>query len=73
MPYPIKPGPSADVSVPVLLATSQAAAILGLAPGTLANMRSRGESPIPYVKIGSAVRYRSEDIARYIENSLVAA
>lgn len=47
-----------------------AAAYIGLARGTLDNMRSRGEGP-PYVRIGSRIVYRVEDLDVYLAAHVV--
>lgn len=74
MPKKVLPAPSevlarfsgADPSL-VLLNTEEQAILLKTAPGTLENMRSRGEGP-PYIKIGrSAVRYRLSHTLRFLE------
>ena len=39
-----------------LITSAEAAALVGLAPITLAKMRIRGDGP-PYFKLGKAVRY----------------
>jgi len=56
-----------------LLTTREAARRLGLAPGSLANLRSRGQGPI-YVRLKGrgtkgrgAIRYLESDLVRYIE------
>ena len=44
---------------------------LGLrAASTLRNERWRGISRIPFVKIGRSVRYRKEDVLKYIEENV---
>jgi hypothetical protein len=44
---------------------------LGLrAASTLRNDRWRGISRIPFLKIGNSVRYRKEDVIKFIENNL---
>ena len=48
-----------------LLNSEEAAAMLGIAAGTLANQRQRGEGP-RFVRIGAVVRYRREDLADYV-------
>lgn len=59
------------INLPALAKTSEVAAELGMAPGTLANMRWRSsqtgkqEGPA-WVKIGSAVRYRRDDVLSFI-------
>lgn len=45
----------------------QTAEHLGMSTGTLANYRSRGESPIPFCRVGTRIRYRASDVHAYIE------
>lgn len=48
------------------LTTREAARRLGLAVGTLQNMRSRGEGPV-FIRLGAkAVRYLPEDLDAYL-------
>lgn len=49
-----------------LLTPSEVAEILGFSDKTLANLRSRSEGP-PYVKLGAAVRYREDELSRWID------
>lgn len=42
-------------------------------PGYLANLRSEGRSPIPFVKFPGRVLYRLADVEAYEEDHLVAA
>lgn len=51
-----------------LLTTEDAAMILGLGKSTLEQDRVRGIMKIPFVKIGRMVRYRKEDLDKYIES-----
>jgi predicted DNA-binding transcriptional regulator AlpA len=51
--------------------TRQAAEFLGLKPVTLEAWRCRGGGP-RFVKLGHAVRYRSEDLDAYIEANIHA-
>ena len=51
-----------------LLTPDQVAATLGLSQRTLAAWRSSRRNPLPYVKVGSRVRYRSEDISTWLES-----
>ena len=46
---------------------------LGLSPGHLANLRSAGKTPVPYLLLGSAVRYRLSDVEAYEASSVVVA
>lgn len=50
-----------------LLTPDQVAAALGLSHRTLAAWRSSRRNPLPYVKLGSRVRYRRQDVASYLE------
>ena len=53
-----------------LLSTKQASEYLGLAEKTLANSRYSGVGiSIPYIKIGSSVRYRLSEIESFIETN----
>jgi excisionase family DNA binding protein len=55
------------------LTTEQAAAMLGMHPGTLQNWRSAGMTDLKYVKIGGKVRgkvrYRREDVEAYMNRT----
>lgn len=57
----------ATIQLDALLTTEQAAAILAVAPGSLANDRASAELGVPFVKIGSAVRYRAADLREFID------
>ncbi|RFA16007.1 hypothetical protein B7R22_05250 [Subtercola boreus] len=48
-----------------LLTESEVASSIGFAVGTLRNWRGQGKGPA-FVKIGSAVRYRPEDIETWV-------
>jgi hypothetical protein len=49
----------------------RAAEILGLSPGTLAVWRCRRRYPLPYQKIGRAVRYRVADLEAFAQSRTV--
>lgn len=49
-----------------LLSETQAAQILGIAPGTLAVWRSTGRYSLPYIKCGRLVRYSAGDVRAFI-------
>jgi len=67
MAHPASPTPSpAD-----LLTQEQAAAILGISPGTLENWRTTRRYDLPYVKIGNRVRYRRADLFTFIRSRIV--
>ena len=53
---------------PPLLTTSQAATYLSTSPRTLEDWRLRGGGPV-YSKVGRRlVRYRAEDLERFVED-----
>lgn len=54
-----------------LLKSKEAAAILGVSDRSLATWRSTKDHGIPYIKIGSLVRYRRSDLIAYIEEQIV--
>lgn len=49
----------------------QAAAFLGVSPGTLANWRSQGTVGVPYVRLGRAVRYRVRDLQAFLDRQTI--
>ncbi len=51
-----------DLAPDALLSEQEAAAILGLAPGTLRNARSRRRPLLDFVRLGGAIRYRVADL-----------
>lgn len=51
-----------------LLTPDQVAATLGLSHRTLAAWRSSRRNPLPYVKVGSRVRYRPKDVSEWLES-----
>lgn len=53
-----------------LWTTEQAAEYLNTAPATLAVWRSTNRRILPYVKVGSNVRYRREDLDKFIAANL---
>jgi predicted site-specific integrase-resolvase len=50
-----------------LLNTTDAADFLGVTPGTMSVWRSLGRYQIPYIKVGSRVRYRLEDLEAFLQ------
>ena len=58
-------------SVPRLLNTEQAAEILGVKPETLAYWRCVKRYNLPFVKSGRLVRYRIDDIDKFIKSRTV--
>lgn len=61
------------MTIPVLKTPAEAAALLGVSPGTLSVWRSTKRYPLTYVKVGSKVRYREQDIAAFLESRVVEA
>lgn len=53
-----------------LVDTKKAAQRLGIEPGTLVVWRSTNRRVLPYVKIGSRVRYRISDLDDFIAANL---
>ncbi|MBU2370398.1 MAG: helix-turn-helix domain-containing protein [Alphaproteobacteria bacterium] len=51
-----------------LLTPDQVADALGLSHRTLAAWRSNRRTPLPYVKVGSRIRYRRQDVAAWLES-----
>lgn len=56
-----------------LLTERQAAEVLSVAPQTLAVWRCAHRHDLPYVKVGSAVRYRLADLEKWLEERTVCA
>jgi predicted DNA-binding transcriptional regulator AlpA len=48
-----------------MMSRDEFAALLGLTPRTLENWASQGKGPMP-VKIGRAVRYKSDEVAAFV-------
>ena len=53
-----------------LLTPAEAAEILRISPATLPRWRWAGEGP-DFVRIGRSIRYRREDLDRYIQRGAV--
>jgi excisionase family DNA binding protein len=56
---------------PLLLTSEEAADFLGLKTGTLVNWRCTKNQEIPFIKVGSRVRYREQDLLTWLERQLV--
>lgn len=54
-------------NIPQLLTDTDAGELLGLAPATLCNMRTKGRGP-SFIKVGGLVRYRHADLVDWIES-----
>lgn len=50
-----------------MLDEREAAAMLGVSPGTLSVWRSTGRYNLPFVKVGARVRYRRADLQAWLE------
>lgn len=50
-----------------LISSADASRILGVSNGTLAVWRCTGRYNLAYVKVGSRIRYRLEDIEQFIQ------
>ena len=62
---------SAHVPTTPLLDSLDTARFLNLkTPGTLANWRTRGQGPA-YIKVGGSIRYRMEDLERWLSQQRV--
>ncbi len=56
-----------------LLSPTEAATLLGVAPGTLEVWRCTRRYPLKYAKIGRLVRYKRADLLAFIESRTVGA
>ena len=54
-----------------LITAGEAADILGLKESTLAQFRWRGDKRLPWVKLGTTIRYKLSDVEDFIERSTV--
>jgi excisionase family DNA binding protein len=57
------------INSPITLTAGEAAAVVGLAPSTLAKLRLNGTGP-SYCKLGRSVRYRRQDLEAWLESRL---
>ena len=57
--------------IEILLTTNEAAKVLGLPPQTLVNWRHTGRYPLPFIRVGRLIRYRSADLNDWIEENRV--
>lgn len=56
-----------------LVPESEAAEYLAVSPGTLRVWRCTGRVPLPFVKVGKAVRYRIRDLEAFVESRTIGA
>jgi len=54
-----------------LLTPAEVAGLLGVRVSTLATWRTRKGHPLAYVKLGKAIRYRSQDVESFINKHVM--
>lgn len=54
-----------------LLNNVQAAAYIGVTPGTMEVWRCTKRQPIPFIKVGRLVKYRKSALEKYLDNHTV--
>jgi excisionase family DNA binding protein len=64
---------AAHVAWPELLDVAEAAAYLGLQKHTLDIWRSSGRYGLPFIKVGRRIKYRRQDLDRFLEQRTVGA
>ena len=60
-------------TLPPLMTPAEVAGVLRVPTDTLAAWRVRKPEALPFVKVGSAVRYRQSDVAALIDGGAVGA
>lgn len=65
--------PTDTATVAKLLSPDDVAALLGVAPHTLAVWRCEKRQKLAYVKVGRKVRYRAADVNAFIAAQVQAA
>jgi excisionase family DNA binding protein len=58
------------LNLPQLLTPAEAADALRVSVGTLAQWRHHKRYNLPYLKLGTAIRYRAEDIQAFIAHAV---
>ena len=56
-----------------LMTPAEVAELLGVREQTLTAWRHRGSQELPYVKAGRLVRYKKEDVERFVQMRTVGA
>jgi excisionase family DNA binding protein len=56
----------ANLNLEILLTPKEASARLRVTVGTLAVWRSTKRYPLPYVRVGRAIRYRQNEVDAYL-------
>ena len=54
-----------------LLTQDDVAEMLGVKAATLSVWRSAGRYDLPFIRVGRCIRYRAEDVERFIEANTV--
>ena len=54
-----------------LLTPKEVSEILGVTEHTLAVWRCENRYPLPYIKVGRYIRYRSKDLSTFLDNQTV--
>ena len=63
----------AHTFLPRLLTPEEAAAAIGVTPGTLAIWRCTRRYALPWLKCGRKVMYRADDVAAFLDSRRVKA
>lgn len=58
------------MSIPKLFTPDEVSELLGVTAHTLAVWRSEGRYNLPYIKTGRLVRYREEDVIRFLDERM---
>jgi excisionase family DNA binding protein len=66
----VKQNQPAESAPPDSLSPQAAAALLNVPSGTLAQWRSSGRVPLPYLKLGGLIRYRRADLEAFVAANL---
>ncbi|HSW45068.1 MAG TPA: helix-turn-helix domain-containing protein [Phycisphaerae bacterium] len=59
------------LNLPRLLTETETANALGMKTQTLRLWRSKNRVKLPYLKVGRSIKYRLDDIERFLETSRV--
>jgi hypothetical protein len=56
-------------NIPTLLTVKETALLLNIQPQTLAVWRHRRRFILPWVKVGNSIKYKLDDIQKFIEKN----
>jgi excisionase family DNA binding protein len=59
------------VTIVPLMTADETASLIGVKPTTLKVWRSTKRYPLPFVKVGRSVRYRSSDVEKFLRERTV--